>query len=205
MNEPKTQASLEVEIRRIYHEANRYADEHGGVEHGMNILYGPPILNPAVMIVSAQGGGADRNRQRTWPAKLEYSASGYPFGRRLVSDFEEAGLEDALENRTVATNIAFPQSPGFDDWLRKPGSEAWLEKSLAWVEELVQLMPPRVILTYGRHAFRHLVGHRKVDRVERAEWWGFPVVGCGHLMQGATKAERLDAVRLVRQETGLVA
>ena len=205
MTQPQTQASLEAEIRRIYEEANRYADGHGGVEHGMNILYGPPILNPTVMIVSAQGGGADRNRQRTWPAKLEYSGSGYEFGRRLARDFKKAGLGDVLENHTVATNIAFPQAPGFDDWLRKSGSEVWLEKSFAWVEELVQLIQPRVILTYGRYAFRHLVGRGKVNRVELAEWRGFPLVGCGHLMQGATKAERLEAIRLVRQEMGLLA
>ena len=47
-------------VRTIYRQANAYADAHGGVDCGMNILYGPPIPEPDVMIVSAQGGGDGR-------------------------------------------------------------------------------------------------------------------------------------------------
>ena len=187
MTEPQTQASLKAETRRIYEEANRYADGHGDVGHGMNILYGPPILNPRVMIVSAQGGGADRNRQRTWPANLEYSASGYEFGRRLARDFKKAGLRDVLENHTVGTNIAFPQAPGFDDWLRKPGSEVWLEKSLAWVEELVKLMPPRVILTYGATPYVTLLGTGKSIALNWRNGGAFRLSGVGISCRGRPK------------------
>ena len=73
--------SVEAEVRRIYDEVNKYADAHGGVEHGLNVLYGPPIPDPTVFLVSMQGGGADRNRQRTWPAKLLYIHDKHALGR----------------------------------------------------------------------------------------------------------------------------
>ena len=50
-----SQVALERAVQRIYDEANDYAELHGGVQHGMNVLYGPPILKPRVMMVSVQG------------------------------------------------------------------------------------------------------------------------------------------------------
>ena len=58
------QLELEGEVRRIYAEANAYADQVGGVEQGMNILYTPPRLRPRLMVVSMQGAGDDGVRQR---------------------------------------------------------------------------------------------------------------------------------------------
>ena len=204
--------SVETEVRRIYDEVNKYADAHGGVEHGLNVLYGPPIPDPTVFLVSMQGGGADRNRQRTWPAKLLYIHDKHCFGSRLQSDFKEAGLGEVLERRTVATNIAFPQANPQDNefakWRRQEGSRQWIEKSLQWVEELIRLMPPRVILTYGEGPFRYLIGRKKITPVEQTTWkptspaaqhnTPIALVGCGHLMRGATKAQRKDAMQRVR-------
>ena len=86
----------------------------------------------------------------------------------MQSDFEEAGLGEVLERRTVATNIAFPQANPqeneFAKWRRQEGSSQWIEKSLQWVEELIRLMPPRVILTYGEAPFRYLTGRKKLLR-----------------------------------------
>ena len=148
-----------------------------------------------VVVVSVRGGGADRIRQRTWPPQLLYTNGRHEFGRRMVRDFEGAGLRDVLEDSTVATNITFPQARGFDEWLRKPGSGDWLERSLAWVEELILLMLPQVILTYGRFPFRYLVGRWRNDRIELTEWRGVPLVCCGHLIQGATRVARLEAMK----------
>ena len=197
---------LETQVSRIYREVNKFADAHGGVECGMNVLYGPPIANPLVFIVSMQGGGADKNRQRKWPPKLLYMNNKHEFGRRLRSDFEEADLCDVLEEKTVATNIAFPQAKEFAKWRSKPGSDRWLAKSLEWVEELIRLMPPRVLLTYGADPFRYLMQRKKISPVERTIWRPsspdapqapVPLVGCGHLMRGATKAQRREAMQLV--------
>ena len=54
-----SQLALERDVSRIYAEANAYADDVGGVENGMNILYTPPRLHPRLMVVSMQGAGDD--------------------------------------------------------------------------------------------------------------------------------------------------
>ena len=105
-------------MRRIYAEANAYADEVGGVEYGMNILYTPPRLRPKVLVVSTQGAGDDSVRQRTWPEHNQYAVSCYSFGRKMTADFDEAGMSRMFRLETVATNLAFPQSRDFDRWRR---------------------------------------------------------------------------------------
>ena len=147
------EAALRREVHRIYSEVNRFADETGGIEYGLNVLYGPPILNPTVMVVSIQGGGKDGCRQRTWPDRLQYLNSAYGFGQRLECDFVGAGLAEVLKTATVATNVVFPQWPAFEDWQRQPSAAAWLGRSRKWLSALVDAMSPRVILTYGKPAF----------------------------------------------------
>ena len=108
-----------------------------------------------------------------------------------------------LGTGTVATNVAFPQfKGGFDAWLKRDGSGEWLIQSLNWVERMVRLMPPKVVVTYGSHAFRHLVGRGRqggIHDIDQDSWLGVPVVGCGHLMQGSTKAARDRAMARVRE------
>ena len=60
------ETELKRTVHRIYGEVNQFADEIGGIEYGLNVLYGRPIPNPTVLVVSIQGGGKDRCRQRTW-------------------------------------------------------------------------------------------------------------------------------------------
>lgn len=189
------EADLEREVVRIYGEANRLADQIGGVEYGLNVLYGPPIPNPTVMVVSIQGGGKDRCRQRTWPDRLQYINSAYDFGQRLEADFARAGLADTLRNATVATNLVFPQWPRFDDWKRQPSAPAWLRHSEEWLSALVDVMAPRVILAYGKPAFERLTGLPKhKGALAVGTYRTFPVVGCGYPMQGATRGERENAL-----------
>lgn len=197
---------LKTQVCRVYREVNRYADAHGGVECGLNVLYGPPIPNPTVLIVSMQGGGADQNRQRCWPPALLYTKDDSRFGSILRHDFRQAGLCEVLEEKTVATNIAFPQAEEFDKWRRKPGSASWLKMSAGWVEELIRLMPPQVLLTYGEPPFQKLIGRKKVTPVEQATWHPssqavpsgpIPLVGCPHLSR-ARKDHRQEAMRRVR-------
>ena len=104
---------LEQEVSRIYAEANAYADEVGGVENGMNILYTPPRLRPRLMVVSMQGAGDDGERQVTWPELNQYAVRGYSFGKRMTADFDEAGMARLFRLETVATNLAFAQAKHF--------------------------------------------------------------------------------------------
>ena len=189
-------------VERIYREANAYADKAGGVNYGMNILLGPPIGQPAVMIVSLQGGGDDRKRQTRWPDRLVYATpetNRHRFGKILRADFIGNGLQEVLDSRTVASNIVFPQWPskrgGFGGWCSQPGAGAWRERSRRWLEELVDLMAPRVILTYGKPAFEELTNTTKTKgELGHGRFRNAEVVGCGHLIQGADILERKSAM-----------
>ena len=195
-----SQEALERQVQRIYDEANNYAKLHGGVEHGMNVLYGPPIPNPKVMIVSLQGGGKDgKAPQTTWPGELAYLDGRHEFGRRLVRDFDKGGLGDVLRRNTVATNLAFPQAERFAPWLRTPGAQAWLERSAAWMDRLIALIRPKLLLTYGKDSFERLSGRPKRNRIEETKRNGIPLIGCGHLIQGARLDERAEAIDRVRR------
>ena len=208
-----SQCALEREVQRIYDEANAYADHHGGVCYGMNILYGPPILRPKVMIVSIQGGGKDRKPPQTkWPLELTYRKQGHPsrgnrrsdFGSKLVTDFERAGLAHVLNSNAVATNIAFPQAPKYDEWLRIQGAKEWLQKSSEWVVELVELTAPKAILTYGAEPFKRLVGRKKNGVVEETTTKNTtPLVGCHHLAAWGLKlVERDHAIARLKKLIG---
>ena len=198
-----SQRALERDVQRIYEEANDYADLHGGIQHGMNVLYGPPILKPKVMIVSVQGGGADgKSPQTTWPSELAYLDGRHEFGRRLIRDFDNAGLGQVLRQSTVATNLAFPQAAEFGKWQRTSGAQAWLEKSASWAKRLIMLMDPTMLLTYGTPSFERLTSKRKRCKVEETQWNGMPLVGCGHLTRGARREERADAMERVKRLIG---
>lgn len=195
-----SESALKREVKRIYVEANDYAHLHGGVQRGMNVLYGPPILRPKVMIVSVQGGGADgKPPQTTWPPELAYLDGRHEFGRRLVRDFDNAGLGHVLRQCTVATNLVFPQAADFGKWQRTPGAQAWLAKSAAWATQLIMLMGPKVLLTYGNAPFERLTSRRKRNKVEETQWQGIPLIACGHLMRGARLEERADAMARVKR------
>lgn len=186
---------LTATVKRIYDDANHLADEIGGVEYGLNILYGPPIANPSVMIVTSQGAGEDKNRQRTWPCCLLYLDSPYRFGRILQNDFQRMGRSELLRTSTVASSLVFPQWPRFADWRKQSTAQEWLEHSRIWLNDLIDAMTPKIILTYGKVTFEELTGEQK-RQYELAEsvYRGIPVVGCGHLVQGANLEERVQAL-----------
>ncbi|MYF29578.1 MAG: hypothetical protein F4029_17460 [Gammaproteobacteria bacterium] len=106
-------------------------------------------------------------------------------------------MAGTLRSSTVATSIAFPQAPEFDEWLATPGNPEWLSKSTIWVKRLTHLMKPAVIVTYGGPPFRHLVGRRKAPGAECTTWQGIPLVGTNHLSRASYEVSR-RAMRFVR-------
>ena len=109
-------------------------------------------------------------------------------------------MADTLACRTVATNIAFPQAKSFGKWLESKEAPAWLARSICWVEELIDLMQPEVVLTYGKPAFGYLTNAAKCRGiVAETTYRSIPVVGCGHLSQGTSDLEHECALAKVRQ------
>ena len=198
------QLELEQEVSRIYAEANAYADAVGGVENGMNILYTPPRLRPSLMVVSMQGAGDDGVRQVKWPEVNQYAVSGYPFGKRMMADFDDAGMARLFRLETVASNLAFAQAKDFDKWRRTTLGKGWLARSRIWLDELIGLMAPRVLLTYGSPPFETLTGmHKAGGEVAEATYRGIPVVGCSHYSRNAaTPEERRTVMARIRELTG---
>ena len=195
-----SQGELEREVRRIYAEAIAYADEAGGVESGMNILYTPPRMRPRLMIVTMQGGGGDGVRQSTWPNRNLYADRDYHFGKMMTDDFDKAGMSQLFREETVATNLAFPQAKEFGKWRTTSVGKGWLQKSSQWLDELIELMAPRALLTYGSPPFEWLTGERKVGgNVGEGSYRGIPVVGCSHYARNrATPEERCAVMAKVR-------
>ena len=196
-----SQAELEREVRQIYSEANAYADEVGGVERGMNILYTPPRMRPGLMIVTMQGAGDDGVRQRTWPDCNLYAVSRYNFGKRMTADFDQAGMSELFREEAVATNLAFAQAREFGKWRTTSVGNGWLQKSRLWLDKLIELMAPRVLLTYGSPPFKQLTGEHKVGgKIGEAEYRSIPVIGCSHYSRNAaTPEERLAVMARVRE------
>ncbi|MCY3641127.1 MAG: hypothetical protein OXH37_08960, partial [Gammaproteobacteria bacterium] len=177
------------------------ADEAGGVKSGMNILYTPPKMRPRLMIVTLQGAGDDGVRQRTWPDCNLYAVSRYSFGKRMTADFDQAGMSELFREETVATNLAFAQAKEFGKWRTTSVGRGWLQKSRKWLDELIELMAPRVLLTYGSPPFKQLTGEHKVGgKIGEAEYRSIPVVGCSHYSRNAaTPEERLAVMARIRE------
>jgi hypothetical protein len=202
------QEIAERRIQEIYDEANAFADAHGGVEpYGMNILLGPPVVNAELMIVSVQGGGKDRKRQRTWPTRLLYAHPEIDidpetgrenrFGAALRKDFCEFGLSNLLERRTVASNIVFPQWPdqkgGFAGWRKHaPAARIWERRSREWLSEIISILKPRLIVTYGKPPFEALTGRPKLaGMISEGVFAATLTLGCVHpSFRGETSTER---------------
>ncbi len=198
------QEEIKQEVRRIYAEANAYADEVGGVERGMNILYTPPMFGPKLMVVSVQGAGDDGVRQGTWPDHNQYAVSPYSFGQKMTADFDDAGMSELFRLETVATNLVFAQAKEFDKWRRTCVGKGWLERSRRWLDELIGLMAPGVLLTYGSPPFEELTGEPKAGgEIAEATYRGIPVVGCSHYSHNwATPEERGAVMARIRELTG---
>ena len=177
-------------------------------------MYGPPMANPDLMLVSFQGGGGDSSpSEPTWPDRLRYLNSEFDFGRALRRQFREAGLYETLEARTVAMAACFPEAPAnqSNGWMAKRGPRAeWREFSSNWVRRMVSAMRPRAVLLFGKKASKAVgLDDRWGDEVldsrgwrafGRAEVEGCPAVYCQHLSQGW----RRECVQTSLREVGRI-
>lgn len=168
------------------------------VNHKVTAMYGPPMVRPDVALVSFQGGGGDDSpSRRTWPGRLLYLDDHFAFGRTLRRQFDDAGLDEVLRERTVAMAACFPEARTSESgrWTSKSGPRAeWREFSSAWVRRMLAAMRPRAVLVFGTKASLALGLEERWRNVEQDSrgWRAFgratiedcPAVYCQHLSQG---------------------
>lgn len=79
----QTHAEIKRLAERMYKETFlrlRHVDLRGVVEHRITVMYGPPMANPDLMLVSFQGGGGDTSpSEPTWPERFRYLDSKFDF------------------------------------------------------------------------------------------------------------------------------
>ncbi len=198
--------------RRMYDETFERLDDprlRGVVGGKVTPMYGPPMVQPDLALISFQGGAGDQTPSaRSWPEKLLYLDDDFHFGRSLRSQCAEAGLAETLEERTVAMAACFPEAPSAEAgrWEAKSGPRAdWREFSVAWVRQMLAAMSPRAVLVFGMRASRamgmegewrdeHCDG-RNWRAFGRAEVEGCPAIYCQHLSQGWNREHVQSSLR----------
>ena len=189
--------AIEGLLREAYsatHDVLKNPELRSVVQHGLLISYGPPIPQPDLLLLSFQGGGHTyRNVQDTWPQKLLYIDSPYKFGTTLRKLCRATGLYSSLQSSAMAFPAVFPQAPDGEAgrWMRKTGPyPVWRDHSKYWVERLVKVIKPKVVIVFGDKASKvfdiswedvehnHGGGHQTFGV---STFQGAPAVFCHHL------------------------
>ncbi len=205
------QRKIEALLREAYSETHEVLnDPELGlvVKDGLLISYGPPIHQPDLLLVSFQGGGADRVVQETWPRKLIYLDSSEDFGKALRTLSRDAGLLPSLQSSTMALPTVFPQARKAERWERGPGPySVWRDHSVGWVQRLAKAIRPKVVIVFGVRASRVFDIRWKKERRDRRNWptfgvstfQGAPAVYCQHLSQGYEKTAVLRSLKYAKR------
>jgi hypothetical protein len=111
--------------RAIYRETqqfySRVAPEHA--LWGFKIFYGPPLLNPRILVIGYQpGGGAEDNlrEQRNavherWPSQSEYVANDWPRRPNVATRLQDIFGIDLLRH-CVGLNAVFFRAPSEEEY-----------------------------------------------------------------------------------------
>lgn len=185
------------------------------VKRGFIISYGPPIVEPDLLLISFQGGGnALKKGQESWEKRLLYLDSCYKFGRNLRNLCRKVGLYGSLENSTMAFPAVFPQAPssGARKWKNNKGPyEKWRQHSAEWVKKLTTEAKPKVVIVFGVGASGVLEIAWKERECNHGQGWqtfgtsefcGAPAVFCSHLSQGYTRSEVLKSLERAKSYIG---
>ncbi len=207
-----TVETIEKRVAKMYADMNALAITHGDrIKRGYNVLYGPPMVKPKLMLISFQPGGEDGIAYQTYPDTLAYVKDNFKFGKTLRKHMQEAGLSDVLEKHTVATTAVFAQAPASESskWATGKGSyKIWREFSLESVRELIDLMHPEVIVIFGtktKDIFKPELTNTRHNHKQHiltygeGELEGIPLVYCMHLSQGWVASEVQKSFRKVKE------
>ena len=196
---------IEALLREAYSETHEMLNdpELGSVvKDGLTISYGPPIYKPDLLLLSFQGAGDDKTEQKEWPKKLLYIDDEYRFGPPLRKLCRATGLYPSLEKSTMAFPTVFPQASEKEANRWEKGLEpysVWRNHSVDWVQRLVRVIRPKVVIVFGVRASRVFdIRWDKVECNDKQNWrtfgvsqfQGVPAVYCCHLSRRGVKAGR---------------
>ncbi|WP_372708076.1 hypothetical protein [Brevundimonas sp.] len=162
-------------------------------------LYGPPIENPSLLIVSDQPGAgahvtADQLTPDSWPDALSYIDSAGRFAGVLKQI-----VEPDILKRSVATAAIVFRAKSLEQWKRAGDASVIRdaeEFSADQVRRLALALRPRMILTSGgksKAVFLDASAFSGVDYVQ-GSWRNIPILACKHLSGQHNHSIRQPAV-----------
>ena len=196
---------IEALLREAYSETHEMFNDpelSSVVNDGLTISYGPPIYKPDLLLLSFQGAGDDKTVYKEWPKRLLYADTKSPhrFGKVLRKLCRDTGLHTTLETSTMAFPAVFPQAKKSTHWnSEKEPYAVWRRHSVKWVERLVGVIEPKVVMVFGKETSKAFgISWDKVERNDKQNWPTFgvsqfqsvPAVYCCHLSRRGVKAGR---------------
>jgi hypothetical protein len=155
---------LDTVVREVY-TGTRQLWEHArgqlskNQDHAFKILYSPPRLEPAALVIGLQPGGDVthmRHAELERPAATnEYLDESWPLAMQLRKRFGKPFLQGA-----VGTNAIFFRSPSWSDWQKiEPLLRARLETfCVGENRRLIRAMRPKKIVLLGWDALHAMGG-----------------------------------------------
>jgi hypothetical protein len=120
---------------------------------GYRVMYGPPVMNPPILFIGYQPGGAgpgddDLSDERTplWPAECDYAVKDWRLAKAMRRMFP--GVLD----RCTGLNAIFVRSPTVATYVREVGIDLRRETEAFCrprVEAIVEALSPAIIVIIG--------------------------------------------------------
>lgn len=161
----KIQAWAEGLTKEVY---SAYKEKWSFWSHGFKIFYSPVHSKPALMIISFQPGGTEKDFEQeqrslfqngnfSLPQSNEYSEKKYRMAKEIRKLFDFEGGGEHLQQSVVFPLIFF-RSPNIKEWrkltrkLRLNMEEYCFEKS----REIIQELKPKKVLVLGMETYDQL-------------------------------------------------
>jgi hypothetical protein len=206
-------ASAYLDVQARY---NRYSTECDLIKrYGYWVLCGPPRLSPPIFIVSLNPGAsqasmaslnAEDRAPTTWPTRLNYLRRISPFAQKLSGLFDlipEVDLGDCCAGYTL-----FFRSPKIANWRREVPKTIRSDLkafSLEKTRQLIEVMNPGLVITFGSEPFRKIAtetgapivekwGTKSITLARYGECAGIPSIGFPHISGARLSNDHLGRI-----------
>ncbi len=160
---------------------------------GVQVLFSPITENPKIMFIGINPGAGffNSNKENTKVKryspldKFEYIGGGYRLAQQTRELFERAGLTKKVLANSVKSNCFFLATKSEKElyqFLSHLKSTNVYAKSAKWIDELVLMIHPEIIICEGKSAFKHFIKGKncivKLDQdVYYANWNNMDIIG----------------------------